>query len=432
MSDESRQNQTARIQHKPHLAALRRQAQQQLTPPAEPVAPLAKEDVEGLLYELQVHQIELEMQCKQLQDSQRETEDSRNSYRELYDSMPIGYATIDASGRICDLNPAGALILGLGPVPRMPNFHVFIATKDLDRFDLTCREVFAKNRPRTSEFTLERADGASLCAEVGMYPVQAGVALSKLRLTFQDVSPKRKAEETVKQQQIQLEQNRKELQLLTTGLVNARQQERRRMAEELRGNYCQRLATYIREMQLMSPECDGRQRKRMEEISARLVQLLEDLGHFAQEPHAFDAEKLSLSRGIRRYIADLSASTGLSIEFKELNVPTDLPQPLAQYVYRLMQASLDNVVKHAQATQALITLIGSDSGIELRVVDDGRGFDLTQVLQSKKGMGLMSIQERVRQLEGKVIIQSRPGQGAELKVKIPMTAVAARALPIAS
>jgi signal transduction histidine kinase len=122
----------------------------------------------------------------------------------------------------------------------------------------------------------------------------------------------------------------------------------------------------------------------------------------------------------------------LSIEFKELNVPTDLPQPLAQYVYRLMQASLDNVVKHAQATQALITLIGSDSGIELRVVDDGRGFDLTQVLQSKKGMGLMSIQERVRQLEGKVIIQSRPGQGAELKVKIPMTAVAARALPIAS
>jgi signal transduction histidine kinase len=62
-----------------------------------------------------------------------------------------------------------------------------------------------------------------------------------------------------------------------------------------------------------------------------------------------------------------------------------------------------------------------DSSVEMRVVDDGRGFDLTQVLRAKKGIGLATIQERVRWLGGKVVIQSQPAKGAELTLSIPLS-----------
>ena len=109
MSVESRQRRTPN--HEASLADLRRRAEEDVSRVRRILPALAQEDLEGLLYELQVHQIELEMQCRQLQESQCETEESRNNYRDLYESIPIGFTTIDASGGLRDINPAGALLL---------------------------------------------------------------------------------------------------------------------------------------------------------------------------------------------------------------------------------------------------------------------------------------------------------------------------------
>lgn len=86
------------VPFKAQVADLRRCAERDLAAFRCQSGVLARQDVEVLLYELQLHQIELEMQCRQLQEAQREIEESRNIYRELYESLPIGYATVDASG----------------------------------------------------------------------------------------------------------------------------------------------------------------------------------------------------------------------------------------------------------------------------------------------------------------------------------------------
>ena len=78
-----------------------------------------------------------------------------------------------------------------------------------------------------------------------------------------------------------------------------------------------------------------------------------------------------------------------------------------------------------------MTVAGSDGRTEMMVADDGRGFDLTQVLQTKKGQGLMNIQEQVRWLGGKVIMQSQPGKGAQLSISILLSRVAPCAVPAA-
>jgi two-component system sensor histidine kinase UhpB len=178
-------------------------------------------------------------------------------------------------------------------------------------------------------------------------------------------------------------------------------------------------------------DLDGRERERIDDIAARLRALAQAVRGFAKDLDVPRSEERPLAPAMRRYIQDLSASSGIVIEFRERGVPADCPPSIAHCLFRLLQESLGNVVKHAGAKQAVVTLAGLGSGIEMRVVDDGRGFDLTQVLRTKKGAGLDSIQEGVRWLGGKVVIQSRPGKGAELTVAIPLNTLSPWALPAA-
>ncbi|HEX6532610.1 MAG TPA: PAS domain-containing protein, partial [Nitrospira sp.] len=121
---------------------LREKAEQLNRRSAHALPKVTPQNVESLVHELRVHQIELELQCQELQRAQLETEESRNRYQELYESIPIGYATIDAAGRIHDLNPAGASLLG-PEVPRKLNtFFFFLRDEDADAARLCFRKVF--------------------------------------------------------------------------------------------------------------------------------------------------------------------------------------------------------------------------------------------------------------------------------------------------
>jgi signal transduction histidine kinase len=207
--------------------------------------------------------------------------------------------------------------------------------------------------------------------------------------------------------------------LLTAKLHCVREDERRRIAEKLRHDHCQRLSACIAEIHSAAPRLEGREREQLETIATKLLQLRHEFSHVDRHPDTNGAE-LSLARVMRRYVDHVSASANVPIEFREHHVDTHIPKPIAQCMYRVMKEGLANVVKHAGCTQAVVTLTGSAGGIELRVMDDGRGFDLTDVFRAKQGKGLMGIQNQVCLLEGKVAIQSRPGQGAELKIFIPV------------
>ena len=414
---EGRHKQTAHeAPFKAHVADLRRRAERDLAAVGRPSPILAREDVEALLYELQVHQIELEMQCRQLQEAQCETEESRNLYRELYESLPIGYATVDGSGRICDLNPAGASLLGLASSQQLPNFHVFVATGDLNRFDLFCRDVLAKNQGRTGEFLLERADGATIPAEVTMNPARAFPGPPRLRLAFHDISGRKATEQRAR---LQRAPRSNELQLLPA------QDERRRLVAKFQDDQRHRLESCITELRSVAERLDRRERERIEGLAGRLAGLDGDLRNFTQDLNLADISGGSLIESMRRYVEDLSVSSRLSIDLIERTVPGDLPRPLAQCLFRPMQEALNNVVKHARATRAALTVAGVGGGIEMTITDNGRGFDLTQVLGAKKGHGLMNIEEWVRWLGGKVVIQSQPGKGAELSICVPLSTAAA-------
>ena len=91
---------------------------------------------------------------------------------------------------------------------------------------------------------------------------------------------------------------------------------------------------------------------------------------------------------------------------------------MALCVYRVVQAALGNVARHAGAKRAVVSISGSDDALHVAIRDDGRGFDLDQA--KGKGLGLISMEERVRHLGGTFSISPKPGDGTRIEIRIPL------------
>ena len=404
------------------LARLREKAEQ-LSRRSHTFRKVTIQNAESLVHELRVHQIELELQCQELQRAQADVEESRNRYRELYESIPIGYATIDASGRVYDLNPAGAALLGVDSDKRKQDysFFFFFCNSDSDAATLCCRRVLAGGDEQTIEFMMKKADGATFTAALQAARVEHGEGKGeRLRITFKDVSRRRAVEEALRQHQIELEANRVELQDLMAKLFTAQEEERRRIACDLHDDHCQRITALILEASAMEKVIRAVVPSlvpRMSSLKIKLSDILDDFRHMTHELHPRHLDTVSLACSMRTYIKDFMDYSNLSVNFEEHDVPAQLPMPMTICLYRLLQEGLGNIRKHANAKHVAVSLSGLGGQVELRVSDDGNGFNSSE---NKKGLGLTSMQERVRPLRGQVTIDSRPGRGTAITVKIPL------------
>lgn len=399
---------------------LRRRAEARLSRIVQQSVPsLAPESVQTLVHELRVHQIELELQVQEVRRAQAETEESRNRYRELYESIPVGYATIDHTGHLHDVNPAGSALLKL-PVEsgRLPNFYAFFADRDADRFTRFCRGLPANGQPGICEITMRRSDGSSFVASLEGLPVRSGEgAGDRLRITFQDITARKSAEAA-------LEANRLELQSLTGQLFTAQEDERRRIAQDLHDDHCQRLTVAIMEVTSlakvyghMNPPLEPR----LQSLRGKLSDVLDDFRHLSHTLLPRHLDCVSLSVSMRQHVAEFAQHTGLRMTFRDEAVPDELPMPVTICLYRLLQESLHNVWKHAKATEVLVALSGVGGRIELVVTDNGQGFDRNE---GATGIGLRGMRERVRPLGGDVRIDSRAGKGTAVTVSVPLRTAA--------
>jgi PAS domain S-box-containing protein len=381
------------------------------------------QNVESLVHELRVHQIELELQCQELQRAQLEVEESRDRYRELYESIPLGYLTIDCTGKIYDINPAGDSLLGFERESRRLNnfFSFFLPNGDADAAQLLCRRVLAEQMPEAIELKMEKLDGSMFVAALQAAPVQRGEGKGeRLRIAFKDVTRRLEVEESLRQHQLELEANRIELQDLMAKLFTAQEEERRRIACDLHDDHCQRITALILEASTMEKLVKGSLPSllpRLGTLKEKLNGILDDFRHLTHELHPRHLDTVSLAAAsMRAHIEEFTEYSGLQVEFEEHDVPAHVPMPITICLYRLLQESLGNIRKHAHAKHVNIRLAGDRGDLELSVSDDGAGFEY---LENKKGLGLTSMQERVRPLRGRVCIYSHPGRGTTIVVRIP-------------
>ena len=214
----------------------------------------------------------------------------------------------------------------------------------------------------------------------------------------------------------------KDLQSLTGKLIEAQEQERRRIARDLHDDFNQRLAALSVELETIErtpPTLPEPIVRHLAAIRGQVGQLSDDLHDLAYKLHPSLLDHVGLELAVREHVDEFAKRTKVSLIYTPRKVPQALSPEIATALFRVMQESLQNVSKHAAATNVTVRLTGSSKGIGLSVRDNGKGFKMDAHLAQRAGLGLASMQERTRLLGGFLKIHSHLGQGAKVCAWIP-------------
>ena len=209
---------------------------------------------------------------------------------------------------------------------------------------------------------------------------------------------------------------------MTRKLVEAQEQERARIARELHDDIIQRLAVLAIELRRSrdtlkdAPEV----RDHLYELQLLTEVISTDVYALAHELHSSTLECLGLVTGMRSWCKEFGERQKLKIEFKSHDVPR-LPQDISLCLFRVLQEALHNAAKHGGVKRVEVRLAENSGEIHLIVSDSGRGFDIEAARRSR-GLGLTSMQERVRLVGGTIAIDSKPLAGTTIHVCVPFTA----------
>jgi two-component system NarL family sensor kinase len=208
-------------------------------------------------------------------------------------------------------------------------------------------------------------------------------------------------------------------QQLTNAVLDAQESERQRIAESLHNGLGQLL--YATQLHLNSlaatagKEAFTEGKRKVEHLLKTAIDQTRTISHQLTPTILQD---FGLEVAVQDICRDFN-SPRLRL-YSEVSVSRSLPPSLALAVYRMVQELINNVAKHAHATEASLHLIEQDGWLELQAEDNGQGFDHAQ--PRTKGMGLNALRDRIKLLNGLLTITSSPGQGTHVNIRIPLMA----------
>jgi len=200
--------------------------------------------------------------------------------------------------------------------------------------------------------------------------------------------------------------------------VEAQELERRRLARELHDEIGQDLTSLLLSLRTIE-EAKGPDELREATSSLRelVVTALQDVRRLAVELRPKALDDFGLVPALERLATTFAEQTGMVVELEERLGDRRLPTEVETAFYRIVQETLTNVVKHAQARHVSILLVWKEENATAVIEDDGLGFDPAA---STEGLGLLGIRERLDLLSGRLVIESAPGAGTTLVVEIPL------------
>ncbi|MBL8205169.1 MAG: hypothetical protein JNM09_13125 [Blastocatellia bacterium] len=205
-------------------------------------------------------------------------------------------------------------------------------------------------------------------------------------------------------------------------LIASQESERKRIASELHDSLGQSLVL-IRNWAMLGAsqlEPQAPATEELDEIKSTASRAINEVREIAYNLGPYHLDRLGLAETIREMVNRVAQASG--IHFTTTLDPLDgaLSREAEMSLYRITQEALNNLVKHAEATKAAVSIQRTAKGVKLTVTDDGKGFDAQAILAStqKAGFGLHGLSERVRLLNGTMAIQSAPGQGTTLEVTL--------------
>lgn len=257
-----------------------------------------------------------------------------------------------------------------------------------------------------AEFRVIRIDGAIrwITAAGKFYYGRHGEAERMLGMAV-DITERKRVEET--------------LSGISRKLLQAQEQERSRIARELHDDLNQRLAMLAVELgtvQAIRPDLPPEIRTRLQELRKQTMEMSTDVRALSHELHTSKLEYLGVVAAMKSWCREFSERQSIEINFKD-NVSSVVPPETALALFRVLQEAVHNAAKYSGVKQLSAQIVEDLDGIHLLISDSGRGFDV-EAAKKGRGLGLTSMQERVRLINGTIAIQSRPMGGTSVHVQV--------------
>ena len=379
-------------------------------------------DAQRLVHELQVHQIELEMQNRELQEARDRMETLVDKYTDLYDFAPVGYFSLEEPGRIVEVNLTGAALLGVERA-WLVNQHLlrFMAPESQPVLEAFLAETMGRAGKQVCEVKVRKPDGTTFWADC--YATSA-VTLSgprkRCRVALSDVTELKRAKEAqrrveeliVTNRQLEREVLRREaseralrkserhqvrllqesgrfqeqLRSLSHQILSAQEQERKTISRELHDVIAQTLTGINIQLTKLRTEA-GANAPTLEKNISLTQQLVEKsvgiVHQFARELRPTVLDDLGLIPALHTFMKTYTAQTGIRVGLTAFAKVEELDGDKRTVLYRVAQEALTNIARHSHASRAEVKIQKSGDHVNFQIRDNGKGFETGAVRRAR-------------------------------------------------
>jgi len=204
-------------------------------------------------------------------------------------------------------------------------------------------------------------------------------------------------------------------------LIEAQEQERRRIARELHDDIGQRLALLTVNLTGMAEGAGDAPRFQNQTIEVRrkAAEIAADIQTLSHRLHSSALELLGAAAAIQHLCEEFADQHKAVVDFDSHDLPDELPRDIALCLFRIVQEGLNNAVKHSGVRQFEVRLWATPGQVELVVSDAGKGFDVAAG-RAGRGLGLISMEERIKLVDGDLSIDSQPHHGTTIHARVPV------------
>jgi PAS domain S-box-containing protein len=283
-----------------------------------------------------------------------------------------------------------------------------VHSADLTRCLETYSQAFDQRQPFAMEYRLRRHDGEyRWIFDIGVPRFNSDGGFAGYIGSCLDITDRKLAEDALAN--------------MGRRLMEAHEEERTWIARELHDDIGQRLALLTVELgswDRQSPGSVADAYQHFQLACQQLTDLVKDVQALSHRLHSSKLKYLGLVTAAQSFCQELSEQRNVRIEFKHSDAPVTIPEEISLCLFRVLQEALQNAIKHSARQNFTVEVSGTQEGISLTVSDSGVGFNWEDAMK-RQGLGLISMRERLRLVNGELSIQSAPGRGTVVLAHVP-------------
>ncbi len=347
---------------------------------------------------------------KRTEDALRESEEK---YRRVVDHLHDALMIDDAARQVIFANDRFLQLFGIDQAElKNINIEDYVAPEFRAQLrDRHERRIRGESAAEQFEFEGIRRNGERIWLEVNVVPIRdSSGKIAHTQSVIRDITERKQADAALAR--------------VSRKLIQAQEQERTRIARELHDDIGQRLAMLtieIEELQQGSFDLPPQVRSRVDGLKKQTSEIATDIQSLSHELHSAKLEYLGITAAMKGFCKEFGEQQKVDIDFRTNDLPSRVPPDVSLCFLRVLQEALHNSAKHSGVRRFEVRLWGTSDAIHLAVQDSGAGFD-PGAARMGRGLGLISMEERLKVLRGTLSIETEARRGTTIHARVPLSA----------